>query len=95
LKFHPHKKPCEFSQTRDSAPTDFYRFLCIFCVFRPSLEPEFWAEKPPCIEGLFSGIALGTPKVAKIDKNDKKSVFLIKFDNFNNFTYNHFKRYKL
>jgi hypothetical protein len=57
---------------------EIYRFFAFFSVFRPAIEPEFWAEKPPCIEGLFSGIRRGTPKVAKIDKNVKISVFLVK-----------------
>jgi hypothetical protein len=55
---------------------EIYRFFSIFSVFGPSIEPEFWAEKPPCIEGLFSGMAPGTPKVAKMIKND---VFSIKY----------------
>jgi hypothetical protein len=49
-------------------------------VFRPAIEPEFWAEKPPCIEGLFSGIRRGTPKVAKIVKNRQKWKISIKID---------------
>jgi hypothetical protein len=73
LKFHPHKKPCEFSQTRDSAPTDFYRFFAFFCVFRPALEPDKSTEKPGCIEGLFSGICQGTPETVKNDKKWPKS----------------------
>jgi hypothetical protein len=72
LKFHPHKKPCEFSQTRDSAPTDFYRFLSFFSVFRPALEPDKSTKKPGCIEGLFSGIRPGDPKMVKNDKKRQK-----------------------
>jgi hypothetical protein len=78
-KFRSHKKHCEFSQTRDSAPDDFYRFFSIFCVFRPALEPDKSTEKPGCIEGLFSGIRPGDPKMVKNDKNRQKTIIFDKF----------------
>jgi hypothetical protein len=42
-------------------------------VFRPAFEPHKSSPKPPCIEGLFSGIRQGTPKTVKNDKKWPKS----------------------
>jgi hypothetical protein len=74
--FVPTKSTVNFLKPGTAVRSNFieiYRFFSIFSVFRPAIEPEFWAEKPPCIEGLFSGIRQRTPKVTKNVKNRQKS----------------------
>jgi hypothetical protein len=59
---------------------EIYRFFSIFSVFRPALEPDKSTEKPGCIEGLFSGMAPGTPKTTK---NGQKVKIIEKLSFFN------------
>jgi hypothetical protein len=73
--FVPTKSTVNFLKPGTAVRSNFieiYRIFRFFSVFRPALEPDKSTKKPGCIEGLFSGIRPGDPKMVKNDKKRQK-----------------------